>query len=55
MQDENQILEFFASSISGTEGVLCDELRELATDYPMEMGVIVEMLIDAEEDLCQES
>ena len=33
----------------------CGELRELATDYPMEMGVIVEMLIDAEEDLCQES
>jgi hypothetical protein len=33
----------------------CDELRELATDYPMEMDVIVEMLIDAEEDLCQES
>ena len=33
----------------------CGELRELATDYPMEMDVIVEMLIDAEEDLCQES
>ena len=33
----------------------CDELRELAADFPIEMGVIVEMLIDAEEDLCQES
>jgi len=33
----------------------CDELRELATDFPVEMGVIVEMLIDAEEELCQES
>lgn len=32
----------------------CDELRELATDFPMEMGVIVEMLIDAEEELCQD-
>lgn len=29
MTDHNQIFEFFASSISGTEGVLCDELREL--------------------------
>ena len=33
----------------------CDELRELAADFPMETDVIVEMLIDAEEDLCQES
>ena len=32
----------------------CDELRELATDFQMEMGVIVEMLIDAEEELCQD-
>lgn len=29
MQDNNNIFEFFASSISGTEKVLCDELREL--------------------------
>ncbi len=29
MHDDNKILEFFASSISGTEGALCDELREL--------------------------
>ena len=33
----------------------CEELHELATDFPAEMDVIVEMLIDAEEDLCQES
>jgi hypothetical protein len=33
----------------------CEELRELAADFPTEMDVIVEMLIDAEEDLCQES
>ena len=33
----------------------CEELRELAADFPAEMDVIVEMLIDAEEDLCQES
>jgi hypothetical protein len=35
--------------------VNCDELRELATDFPTEMGVIAEMLIDAGEDLCEES
>ncbi len=29
MQENNKMLEFFASSISGTEGALCDELREL--------------------------
>jgi putative N6-adenine-specific DNA methylase len=29
MNNHNEIFEFFASSISGTEGVLCDELREL--------------------------
>jgi hypothetical protein len=33
----------------------CEELRELATDFPTEMDVIVEMLIDAEEDLCRDS
>jgi hypothetical protein len=33
----------------------CDELRELATDFPTEVGVIVEMLIEAEADLCEES
>ena len=33
----------------------CDELRELAADFPTEIDVIVELLIDAEEDLCQES
>ena len=33
----------------------CDELSELANDFPMELGVIVEMLYDAGEDVCQES
>ena len=33
----------------------CEELRELATDFPNEMDVIVEMLIDAEEELCEEA
>jgi len=33
----------------------CSELLELAEDFPMEMEAIVEMLIDAEEDLCEES
>ena len=33
----------------------CDELRELAAEFPAEVDVIVEMLIDADEDLCQES
>jgi len=33
----------------------CEELRQLAADYPTEMGIIVEMLIEAEEDLCAES
>ena len=33
----------------------CIELRELADDFPTEMDVIVEMLIEAEEDLCEES
>ena len=33
----------------------CDELRELAADFPAEVDVIIEMLIDADEDLCQES
>jgi len=33
----------------------CEELRQLAADFPEEMDVIIEMLIDAEEDLCEES
>jgi len=33
----------------------CEELRELAADFPTEMDVIIEMLIEAEEDLCEES
>ena len=33
----------------------CEELRELAENYPREMEVIVEMLIDADEELCRDS
>ena len=33
----------------------CSELLELTEDFPTEMEAIVEMLIDAEEDLCEES
>ena len=33
----------------------CSEFLELSEDYPTEMEAIVEMLIGAEEDLCQES
>ena len=33
----------------------CSEFLELAEEFPTEMEGIVEMLIDAEEDLCEES
>ena len=33
----------------------CSELLELSEEYPTEMESIIEMLIDADEDLCQES
>jgi hypothetical protein len=33
----------------------CREFLELSEDYPTEMEAIVEMLIGAEEELCQES
>jgi hypothetical protein len=32
----------------------CAELRELAETNPEEIEVIVEMLIEADEDLCQD-
>ncbi len=32
----------------------CAELRELADENPAEMEVIVEMMIEAEEELCQD-
>ena len=34
--------------------IACAELRELAEENPNEMAIIVEMLIEAEEELCQE-
>ncbi len=33
----------------------CTELRALAEEYPEEMAVIVEMMIDAEEEICEEA
>jgi hypothetical protein len=35
--------------------VTCEELRELADNYPEEIEVIVEMLIESSEDLCVEA
>ena len=32
----------------------CAELRELAEENPREMAVVVEMMIEAEEELCEE-
>ena len=32
----------------------CAELRELAEEHPQEMEIIVEMMIEAEEELCLE-
>lgn len=34
--------------------ISCEELRELAEIYPQETEIIVEMLIEAEEELCLE-
>ena len=30
----------------------CEEWREIASDYPVEMEVIVEMMIESDEELC---
>lgn len=30
----------------------CEEWREIASDYPTEMEVIVEMMIESGEELC---
>lgn len=35
--------------------VSCAELRELATANPQEVEVIVEMMIEAEADLCSDN
>jgi hypothetical protein len=32
----------------------CDEWRRLSDEFPFEMQVIMEMMIDAEEELCEE-
>ncbi|MGV6858066.1 MAG: hypothetical protein ACWA5X_03745 [bacterium] len=33
----------------------CEEWRNVAEQYPEEMGVVVEMIIDAEEEICTEA
>ncbi len=35
--------------------ISCEEWRRLADAYPREMEVIVEMMIEAEADLCTEA
>ncbi len=30
----------------------CEEWREVASDYPTQMEVIVEMMIESDEELC---
>jgi hypothetical protein len=30
----------------------CEEWREIASDYPAEMEVIIEMMIESDEELC---
>jgi hypothetical protein len=32
----------------------CDEWREVAKEYPREMEIIMAMMADAEEDICQQ-
>lgn len=34
--------------------ISCEELRELAEENPAEMEVVVEMMIEAEVDLCDD-
>ena len=34
--------------------ISCAELRELADESPMEMEVVIEMLIEAEVELCKD-
>lgn len=35
--------------------ITCEEWRELSEAYPAEMEVIVEMMIEAEADICSEA
>ncbi|MES9939594.1 MAG: hypothetical protein ABW105_15990 [Candidatus Thiodiazotropha sp. 6PLUC1] len=35
--------------------ISCDELRAMAESYPDEIEIIVEMMIEAEADLCQDA
>lgn len=33
----------------------CEELRELAEAYPKELEIIIEMMIEADADICRET
>jgi len=35
--------------------ITCDEWRELSEIYPREMEIIMDMMIEAEADLCSEA
>jgi hypothetical protein len=32
----------------------CEEWREVAKEYPMEMEIVMAMMADADDDVCQE-
>ena len=38
--------------MSNNLNIDCEEWREIACDYPTEMEVIVEMMIECDEELC---
>jgi len=38
--------------MSNNLNVDCEEWREIAADYPDQMEVIVEMMIESDEELC---
>jgi hypothetical protein len=38
--------------MSNNLNIDCEEWREIASDYPTEMEVIVEMMIECDEQLC---
>ncbi len=38
--------------MSNNLNIDCEEWREIASDYPTQMEVIVEMMIECDEELC---
>ncbi len=38
--------------MSNNLNIDCEEWREISSDYPTEMEVIVEMMIECDEELC---